>query len=164
MDEIFQRISVRRFQNQLVEDEKTERLLMAAMAAPSAGNQQPWEFYTVTHKKTLQELAATSPYATCLKDAPLGIVVCSKKNCPMPEYTQIDCAAATENLLLEAVHQGLGSVWLGIAPVKERMESVRLVLRLPAHLDAFAIIACGYPAENRPQQNRYDPNRIHTVQ
>ena len=69
----------------------------------------------------------------------------------------------TENLLLEAVSQGLGAVWLGIAPLAERMEAARRVLRLPDDLEAFAFIACGYPAEERPQQSRYAPERIHRV-
>lgn len=163
MDEIFQRVSVRRFQDQIVEVEKVERLLRAAMAAPSAGNQQPWEFYVITNRTLLVELAACSPYAQCLKDTPLGIVVCCRNDCRMPEYAQIDCSAAVENLLLEAVSQGLGAVWLGIAPLAERMEAARIVLRLPDRLDAFAFIACGYPAEDRPQEDRYDPTRIHTL-
>lgn len=163
MNEIFRRTSVRRFQERTVEPEKTEQLLRAAMAAPSAGNQQPWEFYTVTRRETLEALSGCSPYAGCLVEAPLGIVVCCRENCPMPEYRQIDCSAATENLLLEAVSQGLGAVWLGIAPLEERMAAVRQVLRLPEHLSAFALIACGYPAEERPQQDRYEPSRVHPV-
>ena len=45
MDSIFHRVSIRKFQDKPVEPEKIEKLLRAAMAAPSAGNQQPWEFY-----------------------------------------------------------------------------------------------------------------------
>lgn len=163
MNEIFRRTSVRRFQNKAVEEDQIEKLLRAAMAAPSACNQQPWEFYVVTNRVRLEELADCSPYAGCLKDAPLGIVVCCRNDCRVPVYAQIDCSAATENLLLEAVSQGLGAVWLGIAPLAERMEAARRVLRLPDDLEAFAFIACGYPAEERPQQSRYAPERIHRV-
>lgn len=163
MDEIFRRVSIRCFQNKPVEDDKVERLLRAAMAAPSACNQQPWEFYLVADSLRLAALAACSSYAGCLREAPLGIVVCSRRDCPAPEYAQIDCAAAVENLLLETVHQGLGAVWLGIAPLPARMEAARQVLELPDTLDAFAFIACGYPAEDSPQQNRYDPARVHRL-
>ena len=163
MDEIFRRISVRRFQSRPVEPEKAERLLRAAMAAPSARNQQPWEFYAVTRQEMLEELAACSPYSLCLAGAPLGIVVCIRRDCPRPEYAQIDCSAAVENLLLEAVSQGLGAVWLGIAPIEDRMEETRKALDLPEELEAFAFVACGYPDEARPQQDRYDPARVHWV-
>ncbi len=51
MNNIFHRVSIRRFQDRPVEKEKTEAILRAAMQAPSAANQQPWEFYVVTDKK-----------------------------------------------------------------------------------------------------------------
>ena len=63
----------------------------------------------------------------------------------MPEYAQIDMSASVENLLLAADSLGLGAVWLGIAPLKERMEAVRTVLNVPENLNTFAIIPCGYP-------------------
>ncbi len=81
----------------------------------------------------------------------------------MPEYAQIDMSASVENLLLEADSLGLGAVWLGIAPLKERMGAVRMVLNLPENPDAFAIIPCGYPQKVHAQQNRFDKQRIHYV-
>lgn len=47
MKELFHRTSVRKYLDKQVEDEKVEMMLKGAMAAPSAGNQQPWEFYVV---------------------------------------------------------------------------------------------------------------------
>ena len=47
----------------------------------------------------------------------------AERTVPLPGYGQIDCSAATENLLLEADSLGLGAVWMGIAPVEERMEA-----------------------------------------
>ena len=44
MKEIFERVSIRKYTDRAVEDEKILAILRAAMAAPSAGNQQPWEF------------------------------------------------------------------------------------------------------------------------
>jgi hypothetical protein len=52
-------------------------------------------------------------------------------------------------------------VWLGIAPLKERMKAVKNVLAIPDTLSAFAIIPCGYPAEEKMQQDRFDLNRVH---
>lgn len=51
MNAIFNRASVRVFKDAPVEKEKIEMLLKAAMQAPSAGNQQPWEFIVVEDKK-----------------------------------------------------------------------------------------------------------------
>mgnify|MGYP002703897012 CR=1 FL=1 len=102
MKEIFHRTSIRKYEKKKVEGDKIELLLRAAMAAPSAGNQQPWEFYVVTDRDKLKALSECSPYAGMLKEAPLGIVVCCQKDCRLPDYAQIDCSAAVENLLLEA--------------------------------------------------------------
>jgi nitroreductase len=91
----------------------------------------------------------------------MAFVVCYQNKCRMPEYAQIDASAATENLLLEADALGLGAVWLGIAPLEERMEAVKRVLAIPDTLSAFAIVPCGYPAEEKVQQDRFDLTKIH---
>ena len=65
-------------------------MLKGAMAAPSAGNQQPWEFYVVKNKETIEKLSKTSPYASCCASAPLAFVACYRTNCRMPEYAHID--------------------------------------------------------------------------
>lgn len=163
MKEIFHRTSIRRYMDTPVEAAKVEKMLRAAMAAPSAGNQQPWEFYVVTNKEVLAQLAASSPYAGCTAAAPMAFVACYQNNCAMPEYAEIDISAAVENLLLEADSLELGGVWLGIAPLKERMDAVKEILALPDYLSAFAIIPCGYPVNVGPQQNRYEETRVHYV-
>lgn len=160
---IFHRTSVRQYAHRQVEMKKIERMLRAAMAAPSAGNQQPWEYYVVTAKEKLLALAKASPFAGCTENAAVAFVACYRKDCSIPEYAQIDMSASVENLLLEADALGLGAVWLGIAPVAERMEAVRDVLSIPESLEAFAVIACGYPADVRPQQDRFDENRVHYI-
>ncbi len=63
MKEIFERVSIRKYQDKPVEKEKIEQILKAAMAAPSAGNQQPWEFYVVTDKEKIKALSECSPYS-----------------------------------------------------------------------------------------------------
>ena len=163
MNEIFHRTSIRKYQNKTVEDDKIEKILQAAMAAPSAGNQQPWEFYVIKDKTTLDKLSKTSPYASCCPSAPLAFVTCYRINCTIPEYAQIDMSASVENLLLEADELGLGAVWMGIAPGTDRMETVRKILNLPENLNAFAIVPCGYPAEERKQQDRYEESRVHYI-
>ena len=70
--EIFERRSIRKYQNTHIEKEKTDKLLKAAMQAPSACNQQPWEFIVVQDKKLLSALSETSPFSKLVADAPLG--------------------------------------------------------------------------------------------
>ncbi|MBO7726123.1 MAG: nitroreductase family protein, partial [Thermoguttaceae bacterium] len=65
MNEIFKRVSIRKFEDRPIEPEKIEAILRAAMAAPSAGNQQPWEFYVVRNREKIAELAKSHEYAGC---------------------------------------------------------------------------------------------------
>ena len=74
---------------------------------------------------------------------------------------EIDLAIATENILLETVSQGLGGVWLGIAPVPERVEKVDAILGLGEDLHAFALVPLGYPAETPGERDPFDSARIH---
>ena len=164
MNSIFTRTSIRRYTAQPVSEENIEKLLRAAMAAPSAGNQQPWEFYAVTDQEMIGKLAACSPYSRFLAEAPLVIVpVYRTVGLRFPDYAHIDLSAATENLLLEADALGLGAVWCGIAPLAERQQAVREALSMPDTLEAFALIGVGEPAETKKQQDRFDPARIHRI-
>ena len=164
MNEIFERASIRKYQDRPVEPEKIEALLRAAMAAPSAGNQQPWEFYVVTAPEMIRALSQVHRYAGCAADAPVVLVPCYRtEGIWLPEYAPVDLAIATENLLLSIVSEGLGGVWLGIYPQQDRVAAVDKLLHLPETLHAFALVPLGYPAESRKQQDRFDPSRIHTI-
>ena len=98
MNSIYHRISVRKFEQRPVEPEKAEALLRAAMQAPSAGDQQPWEFYVVTDRAKLEALSKVGPYAGCTKGAPAAIVSAYRQACWAPAYAQIDLSIAMENL------------------------------------------------------------------
>ena len=163
MKEIFERVSIRKYTDRAVEDEKILAILRAAMAAPSAGNQQPWEFYVVRERSKLEELSRVSPYAGCAKAAPVVIVSAYREKLWAPAYAQIDMSIAMENLWLACGEQGLGGVWLGIAPVEERMRAVEDIVGIPEGLRAFAVFPLGYPAEERKQQDRFDESRIHFI-
>ena len=161
---IFRRVSVRKFLPDPVPESKVEKLLRAAMAAPSAGNQQPWEFFVVTDAAKIRELAGCSPYSSCAANAPLLVVPCARtQGLRFPEYNYIDLANATENLLLEATHLGLGAVWLACAPDPGRMSRVAAVLGTNETLLPFALVPVGLPAETKAWTDRYDPDRVHRV-
>lgn len=163
MNAIFHRVSIRQYTDQPVAEEKLELLLRAAMAAPSACNQQPWEFYVVTNPEKIAALAASTPYTKPAGRAPVVIVPCYREDCQVPAFAHIDLSAAVENLLLEADALGLGAVWMGLAPMTQRMKYVHDLLDMPENLTPFCLISVGYPAEERAQQDRFDPARVHRV-
>ena len=163
MNAIFKRVSVRKFTDAKVEDEKVEKLLRAAMAAPSGGNQQPWQFLVVDDPALCEKLGETSKFSKPAAAAPLNIVpVMDRRGARFPEIADQDMSACIENMLLEAVELGLGGVWQGVYPEPERMEHIRALFGLEEALEPFAIVSIGYPAdEPRAQQDRYDGARVH---
>ena len=144
MDEIFTRTSVRSFSEQMPTDGQIEQILKAAMQAPSAANQRPWEFYVVKNRELLSLLSGVSSYGDYVKDAPLAIAICFKKDGSKSAYVPFDCACAAINIRLCAEGLGLGSVRPGIAPEPYRMGRVREILDLPARPEPFCIMPIGF--------------------
>ena len=157
---IFTRTSTRQFETRPVESKYIIKILRAAMAAPSAC----WEFYITDDKDIISRLSQVSPYAGPVKNAPVVIVPCyHTDNLAAPMMAEIDMSLATQNILLEAEELGLGAVMIGIAPIPERMQAVSEILKLPENFKAFTIIPVGWPVNKRPQEDRYEPSRIHTL-
>lgn len=162
MKAIFTRKSTRKYTSDKISDEIIEDLLRAAMCAPSAGNQQPWQFIVIDDKNILGEIPKYHQYAQMLKEANAAIVVCGDTSVEKYKgYWVQDCSAATENILLEAEDKGLGAVWLGVYPNNERVVNIQRLLNIPEHIIPLSIVSLGYPAENRSPQDRFDAKKIH---
>lgn len=163
LDLILSRRSIRKFTAELVGDGILKDILEAAMSAPSAGNEQPWHFVVIKDRNRMEDILKYHPNALVLKNAPAAILVCADKNENKFEidYWVLDCAAATENLLLAAHILGLGAVWLGVYPRKERCAALREIFGMPENIMPFALVALGYPAEEKPPANRFRKERIH---
>ena len=163
METIFNRRSIRKYENRPIEKEKIEKLLRAAMQAPSAANQQPWEFLVIEDKEVLKKLAQTSPYSKMVADSAVTFILLSRKEGLLaPGCVPQDMGAAAENLLLQAVDLGLGAVWLGVASIEERMSYIKELFNLPENIEAFALIPVGYPdGQENKFVDRFDETRIH---
>lgn len=162
MEAINKRRSIRKFSDKPVESEIIESLLRAAMQAPSAKNQQPWSFIVVDNREILAQLSNYSEYANAILTAPVSIILLSNtENLPHPEFWEQDMSAATENILLEAVHLGLGAVWLGVSPIMSRMEFIKKLFDLPDHMVPFSIVPIGYSDRENKFVDRYKGERIH---
>ena len=160
---IFQRRSIRKYQDKAVEKEKLVLLLQAAMAAPSARNNQPWEFVVVTEPGKMTKFRENMKYGNY--NAPAAIVVCGSpkvmKNDDAEKFWIQDCSAAVENILVSAVSLGLGTVWLGVYPKEETIQTVRELVSLPEEVTPLAVLYIGYPAESKEAQTRYEESRVH---
>lgn len=161
-DPVLSRRSIRMYTDEPVSDDLVTRLLQAAMAAPSAGNQQPWDFVVIRDRDVLERIPEAHPYAKMAPKAQVAILVCGNRGRERwPQFWDQDCAAATENMLVTATELGLGAVWLGIYPLEDRIESMRRLLDIPRGIMPFALVPVGWPAESKGPSDRFDETRIH---
>lgn len=162
MKEIFTRRSVRKYTDQPVSADQLDLLLRAAMAAPSAGNEQPWHFVILDDRSVMTRITEVHPYSKMLLQAPVAIVVCGELSREKyPGFWVQDCSAAIENTLLEAQHLGLGAVWLGVHPIADRVKAVHDLLALPENVIPLGIVSVGHPQEMPAPADRFDVTRIH---
>lgn len=145
------RYSVRDYDpNVEVSPEAVQRILEAAVRAPSAGNRQPWHFYVVRDPEVRQRLVAAAGGQSFLAQAPVAIVVCADAEQSAQRYGQRgrelyclqDTAAAIEHMLLAAVALGLGSCWVGAFDEEQASQA----LDLPQFHRPVAILPIGKPA------------------
>lgn len=165
LETIFARKSVRNFTDQKVSRQQLDTLVRAAMSAPSARNAQPWAFVIIDDRAILDSLCEVLPHAKMLGHASAAIAVCGNLEKALPESAQTywiqDCSAATENLLLAAEAMGLGAVWTGAFPIKERTTDITRILELPAHIIPLNVIPIGYPLDpNEPAKDKYKLENI----
>ena len=145
-DALLTRRSIRKYTKEPVSAEVIKMLLEAAMAAPSAGNQQPWHFVVIRDREILDEIPKLHPYAQMVKEAPVAIVVCGdKRSVKYKDYWPQDCAAATQNLLLAAHANNLGAVWCGVYPNEDRVDPLRELLGIPEGVLPFSLMRRSRP-------------------
>ncbi len=162
---IHQRRSVRHYTDEPVTPAQLDTLVRAAMAAPSAGNAQPWAFVVVTEQSRLLGLSEALPYGKMLAKAGAGIVVCGVPAKGLPGEANslwvLDCAAAAENILLAAHGIGLGAVWVGVYPYEDRMAGVRAVCGIPPDVQPLCVVSLGVPAGVEQPKDKYAPDKVH---
>ena len=162
---IFGRRSIRLYSPEAVSEAEVQKLLEAAMAAPSAAAKDPWRFVVVRNRQTLADIVAALPNCQMLAGAALGIAVCGELPAAHDQqlsYLLQDCSAAIENLLLAAHILGLGACWLGVHPREQRMNALKKILSLPPSVIPVACIAIGHPAETKQPRTRFNQDYVHS--
>jgi len=162
LETIFTRRSIRKYTDQKIDDDVFVDLVKAAVSAPSAGNQQPWQFIVITDKEKLERVLEFHPHAHMLLDAQGAILICGDLSKEKHKgYWVLDCAAATQNILLAAHANGFGACWLGIYPREERVAGMKSLVLVPDHVIPFALASLGFPDEQKGPSDRYDESLVH---
>ena len=160
MDVINRRRSVREFSSQEIEQEKIEQIIHAGVMAPSAKNQQPWEFIVINDKNILNKLSETlSPLYSKSK---VTIILCQKKDgLKSPTRVAQDMSACMQNMMLEATKLGIGSCWIGTYPDPERMDPLVEVLNIPSNIEPFCGLVLGYPKDSNAFKETKRDKKVH---
>jgi nitroreductase len=165
LETLINRRSIRKYKEKTVPREMILQIIKAGMYAPSARNQQPWQFIIIDQKETMKSIMQVHPYASMLNSASHAIIICGDQSKEISKgYWPVDCSAATQNILIAAHGTGLGAVWLGVYPRDDRMQGIINIMKLPKHIIPFALVPVGYPDEVKQTPDRFDENRIHINQ
>jgi nitroreductase len=134
------RRSIREYSKKAVPKKVLEAIVDAARFAPTARNVQPWEFVVVTEHATLQKIAELTDHGKFISGSVACILVFSQDT----KYFLEDCSAATQNAMLAACAQGVGSCWVALDKKPYAGELAGLV-GAPQNCKPVSIIALGYP-------------------
>ena len=158
---IKQRRSIRKYTDLQIDMQIIRDVIEAGMYAPSAGNQQPWQFIVITEKDILAEIPKYHPHAEMIKNAAVGILICGDTYLEKHQgYWPQDCAACTQNILLAAHAKGLGAVWLGIYPRGDRVKKIQEFFGITEHIIPFSLISVGYQGDDKQSQGRFQKSMI----
>ncbi|MGM9871669.1 MAG: nitroreductase family protein [Muribaculaceae bacterium] len=164
VDDIMTRSSVRAYTGRAVAKETVDTLLRAAMAAPSAGNKQPWRMVVIDDRATLTAIGEKFQSMKMASSAALAVVMCGDTTATFPgegrDYWVQDVSAASENLLLAAHAMGIGAVWCGIYPISQRITDFSQMLDLPANIIPMACICIGYPEGMSEPKDKWRPEHV----
>lgn len=163
MGDILELIKSRRnikfFLPKYVSWENIGKVLDAARHAPSCGNIQNWKFIVVTDASAKQKLAELAYEQYDIAAAGALIVVCAEVEKAERYYglrgerlySVQNCAAAIQNMLLEAHSLGLGSAWIGAFDE----DNLKLELSIPEEVRPQAIVVIGYAKEVPEKPPKY---------
>ncbi len=147
------RRSVRAFTSRKLCQEDIEKILEAAIWAPSGLNNQPWKFKVVREADSKQKLSQFTKYGQVVREA--AVLICVFLDTGASYHREKDImavGAALQNMLLQAYELGIGSCWLG--EIMNQKEALQRYLAVPAGLDFMAAVALGYPAGSVPEGER----------
>lgn len=161
------RRTIRKYKNIPVEKEVMNKIMEVALVSPSACNRKPYEYVVVTDKEKLAALSkAKASGASMIENAPVAIVVTGDSN--VSDIWTEDCSIAATLIQLKAYDLGLGSCWV---QMKNRQDAegnlseeiIRGIFGIPSHYGVLAVIALGYPDEEKKGYTADDMNfsKIH---
>ncbi|HUY04096.1 MAG TPA: nitroreductase family protein [Rhodocyclaceae bacterium] len=177
MEAIYQRSSVRSYAPQKLDEATIRTLLDAAVRAPTAIHEEPWQFAIIQDMSALKRISDraksffreevnrahldrgghgldhfASPEFNIFYNAGTLIIICGSQTTP---FVTADCWLAAENLILAAYSMGLGSCVIGSAVAGINTPELKAELGIPPESSAIAPIIVGVASgETAPTPRR----------
>lgn len=169
---LYERKSVRVFEERPIAKEDKKKILMAAMEAPTAGNQQLYTILDITDLSLKEKLAVSCDNQPFIAKAPMVLIFCAdilkwvdvfkegganprKPGCGDLILAIDDALIAAQNAVIAAESMGIGSCYIG--DIMEQCELHRKMLHLPECVFPAAMLVFGYPTVQ--QKERPKPKR-----
>ncbi len=171
--ELFERKSVRVFDEKEISEEDKRMILEAATMAPSAGNQQLYTILDITDQNLKDKLVVTCDNQPFIATAKMVLIFCAdcqkwydgfkEAGCEprLPGVGDLilamsDANIAAQNAVTAAQSLGIGSCYIG--DILESCEKHREMLGLPPYVVPAAMLVFGYPTKQ--QMERKKPERV----
>jgi nitroreductase len=155
-DAIRSRRNVRSYGQGAIAPQELDQILEAGRRAPSAGNQQAWDFVVCTDREQLAQLAGVGPAAGHVAGsaAAIALVAPSSDDAQLRDLVQFDLGQAAMSMMLAAADLGIGSAHAGVGD----QELARRLLGVPEDRFCAVLITLGVPAD-RPLAPIERPDR-----
>lgn len=176
LDSLYQRKSMRVFEERLIPEEMKQAILEAASQAPTAGCQQLYTILDITDQQIKDALAETCDHQPFIAKAPMVLVFCADCKKWYDAYLEADCqprrpgvgdlmlavadtAIAAQNAVVAAESFGIGSCYIG--DIMENCEEQRKLLKLPDYVFPAVMLVFGWPTQQQKQRKK--PERCHQI-
>ncbi len=167
------RVTVRHYKDEAPTKEEINKVLEAALLAPSACNRQPWHYHVITDRAVIMEISNAAveaagtemikkvmeglgfvqePEDPIFYGAPVVIVATHKGG--IPPMKGIDMGMSFMALELAAASLNLGTINSGFSTMAN--DKIKEVLKLPEDEEIVLNIGLGYPVGEEPVQPRFD--------
>lgn len=171
--QLIERKSVRAFTDRKISEDIVQKILEAAVEAPTAGNQQLYSIIRITDQNLLGELSESCDHQPFIAKGKLVLLFCADClkwydayqaaacNPRKPGVGDLmiaidDALIAAQNAVTAAWSFGIGSCYIG--DIMENIETQRDLLNLPDYVFPAALLVFGYPTEQ--QEARVKPARV----
>lgn len=178
IDELKNRKSVRIFTDKLITAEQKKEILLCAMAAPTAGNQQMYTILDITSQELKEQLAETCDHQPFIAKAPMVLIFCADYQKWYDTFLEGECnprkpgagdlmlavsdtCIAAQNAVTAAESMGIGSCYIG--DIMEQCETHRKILGLPEYVFPAAMVVFGYPTEQQKERKKPERCRLEDI-